>query len=110
MDEETKETIRKAKNGDADARYDLANMFEAGLGGLEVDEAKAREWYQKAAEVGHREARMRLALELLLEAYGWLNILTQEGDNEAKVKKELLERGMSSKEIAAAKEYSELLR
>ena len=39
-------------------------MHEDGRGGLAVDEAKAREWWQKAAAQGHADAQYHLGVML----------------------------------------------
>ncbi len=46
---------REANAGDPDAQYNLAYLYENGLG-LPKDEEKALELYQKAADQGHSEA------------------------------------------------------
>ena len=46
---------REANAGDPDAQYNLAYLYENGLG-LPKDEDKALELYQKAADQGHSEA------------------------------------------------------
>jgi len=43
---------KEAKAGDADAQYNLAYLYENGLG-VPKDEAKALELYQQAANQGH---------------------------------------------------------
>jgi TPR repeat protein len=43
---------KEAKAGDADAQYNLAYIYENGLG-VPKDEAKALELYQQAANQGH---------------------------------------------------------
>jgi len=47
--------IDMANNGNAGAQYELANFYLEGLG-VEKDEAKAKEWLQKAAQQGHKAA------------------------------------------------------
>ena len=43
----------QADAGDANAQYRLGEIYEAGLGDTESDEALAIAWYGKAAEQGH---------------------------------------------------------
>ncbi|MDD5581574.1 MAG: SEL1-like repeat protein [Methylobacter sp.] len=50
---------REAQDGDPDAQYSLAYLYENGLG-LPKDEAKALELYQKAADQGHSDAQNNL--------------------------------------------------
>jgi hypothetical protein len=47
--------VDMAEDGNAAAQYELANFYLEGIG-VEKDEAKAKEWLQKAAEQGHKEA------------------------------------------------------
>lgn len=47
---------KEAKAGDPDAQYNLAYIYENGLG-VPKDEAKALELYQQAADQGHSEAQ-----------------------------------------------------
>ncbi|MGZ4953468.1 MAG: tetratricopeptide repeat protein [Methylobacter sp.] len=50
---------REAKAGDPDAQYNLAYIYENGLG-VPKDEAKALELYQQAANQGHSAAQSNL--------------------------------------------------
>ena len=50
---------RLAQAGDSDAQYDLAYMYENGLG-VGQDESRALELYQSAADQGHPEAKNSL--------------------------------------------------
>ena len=47
---------REANEGDPDAQYELAYLYENGLG-VPKDEAKALELYQQAADQGHPAAQ-----------------------------------------------------
>jgi hypothetical protein len=44
-----------AKDGNAGAQFELANLYMEGVG-VEKNPAKAKEWYQKAAQQGHEGA------------------------------------------------------
>lgn len=48
-----------ASQGNAEAQFDLANMYRAG-NGVERDDARALDWYQKAAAQGHAKAQYNL--------------------------------------------------
>jgi len=50
---------REAQEGDPDAQYNLAYIYENGLG-VPKDEAKALELYQQAAAQGHSAAQSNL--------------------------------------------------
>jgi TPR repeat protein len=45
-----------AKNGSNPAQYDLGNLFNAGLGGMPLDKARACELFELAANQGHTRA------------------------------------------------------
>lgn len=49
----------RAEKGDAEAQYELGNVFYFGKG-VPVDLAKANQWYRKAADSGHRYAEEAL--------------------------------------------------
>lgn len=57
-----------AKQGDADAQYNLGYMHENG-DGVERDDIIAAEWYEKAAAQGHAKAQNNLAF-LYRKGYG----------------------------------------
>lgn len=53
---ETFESLKKcAEQGDAEALYQIGNCYQNGEG-VEPDIEKAIEWWQKAAEQGHKKA------------------------------------------------------
>ena len=47
---------KAAEKGHIDARYELARMYEKGIGSA-VDMEKAMEYYNSAANYGHRKAK-----------------------------------------------------
>jgi len=71
-----------AKQGDADAQYNLGIMYERGQGATQ-DDAEAVKWYRKAAEQGHARAQGLLGLmyhqglgvpQDYLQAHMWYNL------------------------------------
>ena len=50
---------REAQQGSSDAQYELAYLYENGIG-VAKDEAKALELYQQAADQGHPAAKTNL--------------------------------------------------
>ena len=50
---------REAREGDPDAQYELAYLYENGLG-VPKDETKALELYQQSADQGHPAAQANL--------------------------------------------------
>lgn len=85
-----------AERGDADSQYQLARMYEAGVG-TGANQEEALKWYQLAAEQGNVESQLRLAgLNLrgempgadgpdMEEARRWLSMAASEGDADAQV-------------------------
>ena len=53
--------IDMANDGNPAAQYELANFYLEGIG-VTQDEAKAKEWLEKAAEQGHKEAIKLLSI------------------------------------------------
>ena len=45
-----------AQQGDADSQFAVGLCYECGCG-VEIDYSSAREWYERAAEQGHKEAK-----------------------------------------------------
>ena len=56
-----KETRLKAEEGDAEAQFNLAVMYDAGLG-VPKNYAESGKWYRKAAEQGLAEAQFALGV------------------------------------------------
>ena len=83
---------KKAKQGDADAQYELGRMYGKGEG-VEQDYTKAAEWFEKAAEQGHAEAQYNLG-GLYFKGWGvaqdytkaaeWFRKAAEQGHTQAK--------------------------
>lgn len=56
-----KEKLQEAKNGSAEAQYDVGSMYQNGRG-VGADRNKAIEWYTRAAAAGESKAESRLNL------------------------------------------------
>ena len=54
--------LAKAEEGDAQAQYELGEMYYFGEKGTEVNGTQAAHWYLKAAEQGHAQAQYSLAV------------------------------------------------
>ncbi len=83
-----------AKNGFANAEYDLGRLYETRFNaGEETDLKKAHEWFTKAAQQGHTDAKYSLALLLLAgkgnitknidESIQWISSAALDGNTEA---------------------------
>jgi TPR repeat protein len=82
---------KAAEQGDADARYNLALMYDVGMG-VTQDYAEAVKWYRKAAEQGVAEAQYNLGnryfngegvLQDTIAAHMWFNIAAANGNTNA---------------------------
>jgi len=70
-----------ARDGDAEAQCMLGNLYQLGLGDVEIDEAKAMQWYYRAANQGYSVATSNLAgmvWPISREAAAALNQLAQQ--------------------------------
>lgn len=81
-----------ALRGDRDAQYQVGVMFERGMG-VEKDDTKAAEWYEKAAVQGHVDAQYNIAIMYASGrgvtrnepiAMMWLALAAKQGDKEAR--------------------------
>ena len=83
---ETAKYLTLAQQGDAEAQYNLAQIYD--LKG-EIKETEALKWYTKAAEQGHANATYHLAMKSLTSEYDsdkalhWITKMAEQGDVEA---------------------------
>ena len=64
-EQEVKELRAKADAGDADAMNTLGVSYTCGNAGLVKDQAQARAWFERSAELGHPEGMASFAHKLL---------------------------------------------
>ena len=84
----------RANNGDAQAQYELAQLYETG-DNVQKSLAKARKWYRKAASQGHLEAQVAFGqfnmdqypygrnYDTRPEAYYWLSLAADQDNKVA---------------------------
>jgi len=86
-EEKFQKALPKAENGNLDAQYDIATMYERGRGTAR-DEKTAVTWFQKAADNGHVKSAYKLGYAFLKgrgteknfeEAYRWLKFASDKG-------------------------------
>ena len=86
-----KEWLPLAEQGDASAQFNLALMYDNGVGVLQ-DDAEAVKWYRKAAEQGHASAQNFLGYmyskgqgvpQDYAEAVKWYRKAAEQGDADA---------------------------
>ena len=80
-----------AEQGDADAQFNLGQMYRMGQG-VAQDDAEAMKWYRKAAEQGHAKAQSNLGFmydkgqgvaQDDAEAVKWYRKAAEQGDADA---------------------------
>ena len=105
----------RAANGDAEAQFNLAKMYEAGRGGLKQDYVEAERWHRLAADQGDPYAQASLGILLRfgkgvaqndIEAYKWFYLAashTSGGERESIVElRDSTAARMTPREIAEA--------
>ena len=102
------ETKALADQGDADAQFNLGNMYYSGEGVPESD-AEAVKWYRKAADQGMAAAQNNLGImyangkgvpENNALAYVWLSMAKTQGHAQAATKIDKLKPQMTPQQIA----------
>lgn len=107
-----KENVIKAANqGDVVSQYNLALMYNKGVG-VPQDDAEALKWYLKAAEQGHALAQYNLGMvyyfgksvpQDMVTAYKWVMVAAEYGNNAvAKDALAKVAKKMSPEQIATA--------
>jgi TPR repeat protein len=100
-----------AHGGEARAQYDLGLMYDNGQGVPQSD-AKAREWYERAAQQGEPRAQYNLGLMYLngqgiptdiVKAYFWVSLSASRGNARALDARDYIAEKMSSGQTTEAK-------
>ena len=104
----------KAERGDAKAQFNLAMIYDEGLGVKEND-AKAAHWYRKAAAQGNAYAQAFLGTMYARGegvpmnhtiAYAWLILASAQGIDEVKETLDVLSEKITPDEMEQARELS----
>lgn len=78
----------KAKDGDAEAQYELGEQFCCGFNGRKVNQAEGAKWFRLAAEQGHVKAQFAFGCKQSIgdgvekntkEALQWLRSAAKQG-------------------------------
>ncbi len=102
--------VRKAELDFSSARYFIGKMYHNGEG-VPKDYEQAKIWYSKAAKQGNDSAQDNLGLmyakglggsKNMVLAYAWLNISASAGNESARTNRELIEKEMTSAQVAEA--------
>ena len=99
-----------AEQGNDEAQYNLAAMYDDGEG-TPKNKAEAEKWYRKAAEQGNATAQFHLGVmhysgdgvpENLTEGYAWFAIAGANGDEDSKVMLVAVKAGLTPDQLAEA--------
>ena len=109
-----KECSAMAKRGDAEAQFNLGNMYYKGQGVLQ-DYKQAVKWYRLAADQGNAAAQFNLGVSYYkgqgvpknyINAHMWINISASNGnENAAKARDEIVKE-MTAAQISKAQQMA----
>jgi hypothetical protein len=100
-----------AEQGDAEAQYNLALIYDHGIG-VENDDAEALKWYRQAAEQGHAKAQYNLGMMYYFgkgvpqdkaTGYQWVILAADRGEQVAKDAMAALAKNISNEQITSAR-------
>ena len=103
-----------AKQGDADAQYNLGQMYNQGKG-VPQDDKTAVKWYKLAAKQGNAPAQYNLGLMYAMGtgvikdnvyAHMWWNIAASSGNENAVIGRDIVAKRMTSANINAAQKLA----
>ena len=106
-----KEFFACAQKGDAGCQFNVALMYEQGIG-VSKDEKEAVVWYRKSADQGNSYAQFNLGVMYYkgegvpkddVEAYMWALLAAAQGHEKAKAVLDSIGRGMTSDQITEAR-------
>jgi TPR repeat protein len=109
-DKTAKELEGLANLGEPRAQYDLALLYDKGLGVAQSD-AEALRWYTRAAEQGEARAQYNLGLMYmngqgttpnLVMAYYWISLSVAQGNQNAPAARDYLAEKMIAEQIEEA--------
>jgi TPR repeat protein len=99
-----------AEQGDAEAQYHLALMYDRGIG-VERDDGEALKWYRQAAEQGYARALYNLGMmyyfgkgvpQDMVTGYQWIILAADRGEETARDAMAELAKQISDAQIARA--------
>ena len=103
-------TRHAAEQGDADAQFNLGDMYATGEG-VPQDDAEAAQWYRLAVEQGDAIAQYNLGVmyntgrsvpQDYVTAHMWLNLAAATGNEDARKAREIVAASMTREQIAEA--------
>ena len=109
-----RELQARAKQGDANAQYQLGTMYDNGLG-VPKDDKEAVKWWRKAAKQGFAQAQSTLGVMYYfgegvsvnsIKAYMWWSLAMEQGNELATKNLKIIKEELSSAEISIAQELA----
>jgi len=106
-----KEFRASAEQGNAEAQYNLAMLYDRGLG-VENDDSEALKWYREAAEQGYAKAQYNLGMMYYFgkgvsqdktTGYQWVILAADRGEKAAKDAMTEMVKKISGEQIAKAR-------
>ena len=103
-----------AKQGNADAQYNLGVMYEKGQGVPENDKTAVK-WYKLAAEQGVADAQTSLGVMYgkgrgvphdYVRAHMWYNLAASQGDKNATENRDIVAKKMTPADVSKAKDLA----
>lgn len=104
-----------AEQGNVRAQYNIALMYDSGLG-ADLDYDEAAKWYRMAAEQGLPDAQHNLAViyaggknipQDLVQAYFWFDLAAASGMDTAKQNRNITASNMTAAQITEAKRLTQ---
>ena len=112
--EQVRENIRKAEQGDAEAQSVLGLMYSLGLG-VPKDDQEAVKWFRKAAEQGYAHGQFSLGVMYYFAegvpkdhvlSYKWFNLSAAQGNHNSAELRNVLATKMTPSQIQEAQRLS----
>jgi len=106
-----KEFRASAEQGDAEAQYNLAMVYDRGVG-VETDGSEALKWYRQAAEQGYAKAQYNLGMMYYfgkgvpqdkVTGYQWVILAADQGEKAAMDAMKALAKKIPNEQIAKAR-------
>ena len=112
--EQVRENIRKAEQGDAEAQSVLGLMYSLGLG-VPQDKHEAVKWYRRAAEQGYAHGQFSLGVMYYFAegvpkdhvlSYKWFNLSAAQGNKNSAELRDVLATEMTPSQIQEAQKLA----
>jgi TPR repeat protein len=105
-----------ARQGSAQAKFELGNAYQRGWWGAAKDMTKAAMWYRMAAEQGHKEAQYWIGMmsvegvgvaQDIVEGYMWLILASDAGFSSASTKRDEVGAALTHAQMSEAQRLAQ---